>query len=111
VRAATEENIMITTEMPPTEGTPQGVHGQARYRRAVIIAPAILLTAVFISTGAPAATAAAVFISNNATVAGEPPPCRGDKPGICPYYYFDQQNKQNTTLADEQSVTLESSAS
>lgn len=102
---------MITTETPSIGETPRGVHGGWSHRRAKVVVPVFLLTAVFIFTGAPTATAAAIFANNDIAVTWDPPPCRGDKPGVCPYYYLDQPDRNISTPSDEQNATLESSTS
>lgn len=100
---------MITTETPSIGRTPRGVHGGSSRGLATVVVPVFLLTAVFIFTGAPTATAAAMFTNNEISATWEPPSCRGDKPGVCPYYYFDQPDMNISTPSDEQDATLESS--
>ncbi|MGH8351361.1 MAG: hypothetical protein ACRES5_33115 [Pseudomonas sp.] len=102
---------MITTETPSVGGTPRGVHGGSSRGRAKVVVPIFLLTAVFIFTGAPTATAAAVLAHNDIAATWEPSSCRGDKPGVCPYYYSDQPDMNISTPSDEQDTTLESSTS
>lgn len=101
---------MITTETPPPGGTPRGVPGQRSHKRAKIVVPAFLLATVFIFIGAPTATAATVF-ANSMRAFGDPPPCRGDKPGVCPYYLDPGRqtlDRPNTGRPGEQSTPLES---
>ncbi len=100
---------MITTETPAFGATPRGVHGGWLHRRAKVVVPVFLLTAAFIFTGAPTATAAAMFTNNNIAAAWNPPACRGDKPGVCPYYYLDQPDRNVRTTSDEQNPTFKSS--
>lgn len=101
---------MITSETPPTGGAPRGVHDRPSYKGAKIVVPALLLAAAFIFTGAPTATAAAV-VANNMTTFWDPAPCRGDKSGVCPYYYQpDRQtmDRPSTERSGEQSTPPES---
>jgi hypothetical protein len=98
---------MITTEVSPDDGTSRRVHGQPSRKGAKIVVPAILLTSVFLFTGAPSATAAALT-NSNMPASWEPPPCRGDKPGICPYYYLNHPDRQITNQLDRQHTTSES---
>jgi len=91
---AAEEHTMITAETPPAGGTPRGIRGRPSHQRAKVAIQTFFLAAAFFFTGAPSAAADAMF-ANGMTSSWEPPPCRGDKPGVCPYYY-DQPG--NTTL-------------
>lgn len=115
---------MITTETPPTGGTPGGAQDRRSYKLAKIVIPAFLLVAVFTFTGAPTAMTVTVLSSkavlanntvfaNNITTFWDPPPCRGDKPGVCPYFYqLDQPGRQtldpSTGNPNEQATTHES---
>ncbi len=49
------------------------------------VTAALLMAAAFILTGAPTATAAPAFTDNHLLSSFDPPPpCRLDKPGVCP---------------------------
>lgn len=103
---------MITTEMP-ARGTPRSVPGWSSRKHVKIVIPAFLLTAMATFTVTPAAAAATMYANDNATASWEPPPCRGDKPGICPYYYLNRPGQPNTNSkdigrSDRQSTTRES---
>jgi hypothetical protein len=86
--------------MLPTGRTSRGIHGHPAHKRAKVVVPAFLLAAVFIFTGAPSATAAAMFANSHTMASWEPPPCRGDKPGVCPYYYLNYLDRQSATQSD-----------
>ena len=101
---------MITTERSPGSGTPHGAHGQPSRKRAKIVILTFLLASLFIFTAAPSATAVAFTNSNMSTFWG-PPPCRGDKSGICPYYYVNRPDRQTIKQSDQQSTTSESPTS
>lgn len=92
---------MIATAMPPTGEASKGVHGQPSRTFTKVVIPAFLLTAVLSLAGSPAVMAASVFSSGDTAALSEPLPCRGDKPGVCPYYYSDQSGKQSTQQPDE----------
>jgi hypothetical protein len=86
---------MITAEIPPASGAPRGAHAQSSRKRIAIAT--LLLTAAFVVTGAPTAAAAPVLAGNHVMFASDPPPpCRGDKPGVCPYLPSTQLNEQTT---------------
>ena len=95
---------MITTEMPPTDGTPRSVRGLSSRRRAAIVISTFFLAVVFVFTGAPAATAAPTYPSGGVTAFEDPPPpCRGNKPGICiPQYMSSPLPSQSTTQGSAQ---------
>lgn len=103
---------MITAETAPGGGTLSGARGQPAHRHTKIVISAFFLAAFFIFTGAPTATAAAVFASNTTTLGDPSPPCRGDKAGVCPYYYEQPdsptRDKPGTGQPSEQPTTSES---
>jgi hypothetical protein len=107
---------VITTEIPPTGGASKGVHGHPSRKLAKIIIPAFLLAAALSLAGSPAAMAAGAFSSGNMTALSErlpclePPPCRGDKPGVCPYYYSDQPSKPSTNQGGKRGTAPDSSS-
>jgi hypothetical protein len=101
---------MITTAMPPTGEASKGVHGQPSRTFAKIVIPAFLLAAVLSLAGSPAAMATSVFASADTAALSDPLPCRGDKPGVCPYYYSDQPGKQSNQQPDERRTSPGSSS-
>lgn len=104
---------MITAETAPAGGTLSGAPGRPAHRHAKIVISAFFLAAFFIFTGAPTANTAAAVFASNMTNLGEPsPPCRGDKAGVCPYYYEQPgsptTDNPNTGRPGEQNTTSES---
>ena len=62
---------------------PRSTHAHPWHKRIKVIIATLLLAAGFVFAGAStatAATAAPAFMNSHVTN----PPCRGDKPGICP---------------------------
>jgi hypothetical protein len=63
-----EKNMAIPPEMPPGSGASRHADWQAIGRRTMVVIATVLLTATFVLAGAT-----------------DPPQCRGEKPGVCPY--------------------------
>jgi hypothetical protein len=77
--------MMIVSETPPAGRAPRRVPGQSARRRAMVVVAMFPLVAAFGFTGAPAVMAASTFTTGHSMLASNPPPpCRGDKPGVCP---------------------------
>lgn len=95
---------MITSEKPPAGN----VYGQSSGQRALT---AFLLAGIFVLAGSPAAMAA-LSASANKTIpitSDIPPPCRGEKPGPCPYYYVEQPFRQDTSILSNTNIIPQSS--
>lgn len=71
---------MISSETPRAGGAPRSADAQSWRKRITVVIATLLLAAGFGFAGASTATAAPAFVSSHAVE----PPCRGDKPGICP---------------------------
>ena len=102
---------MITSEAPPAGGISRSVYGHSSCQRALMAIPAFLLASVFVFAASPAAAAApSASADKTITITWDvPAPCRGDKPGPCPYYYVEQPSRQYTSIAGKQSITPQSS--
>ena len=114
--AATEEKqTMIGPEMLCASGEPRSVHAQSWPKRIMVMLATLLLATGLGFAGASTATAAPVLTNSQETE----PPCRGNKPGICPNSLTTQSNPQesvpqsnyqSTTESDEQPATNRSSS-
>ena len=102
---------MITSEAPPAGGISRRVYGHSSYQRALMAIPAFLLAGVFVFAGSPAVAAApSASADKTITITWDvPPPCWGDKPGPCPYYYVEQPFRQYTSIPGNQNITPQSS--
>jgi hypothetical protein len=122
---------MIPTEAPSTGGAPRGCpgprshgsgshgsgshgsgsHSPWSHKRATIVVLAFLLAAAVVSVASPATSTAAKLASAALVTYPDPSSCRGEKPGVCPYYYPDYPNRQDSAQPDPQYATLPSSTS
>jgi hypothetical protein len=93
---------MISSDPRPAEGMARGVTGRPVHKQGMMAISALLFATAFIFAAAPAATAAEAVANNSLATFWEYDPCRGEKPGVCPDYSFDQFNTQSTTLPDRQ---------
>jgi hypothetical protein len=86
--------MMISINTLLESGASRSVHGHsssARTKRAVTL---LVLPAALILVGAPAEAAAPTSTSNQmSSTVDPPPPCRGEKPGLCPDTPFVQPNQ------------------
>jgi hypothetical protein len=90
-------NVKIISEMPQVGEVSRIVHMQSLRKRLSAVVASVFVAVVLGLTGAPAATATPAFTSNHmAFIMEPPPPCRGDKPGACPYFSYVQENEQAT---------------
>lgn len=68
------------------------------YKRATVMMAMLALLAGFTLTQAPGASAAPVRVHSETTAVSDPPlPCRGEKPGVCPFSPFVQAPLQQLT--------------
>lgn len=100
------EEPMTSRETPLASEAPRGVHAQSACERAMKVAAMLLLTATFILAGTSTATAAPASTGNYVASAFDPPPpCRGDKPGVCPSSPFAQLSTEPATETNEEPAT------
>ena len=95
---------MISSEPHPAEGMARGGTGRPARKQVMIAISALLFATAFIFAAAPVATAAEAVANNNIATFWEYDPCRGEKPGVCPDYSFNQFSMQRTTLPGNQST-------
>lgn len=94
---------MISPETPLASGAPRSAHARSACERAMKVFAALLFTATFLLAGASTATAAPASTENTASAFDPPPPCRGDKPGVCPSSSFSQFDERSATDSNEES--------
>jgi hypothetical protein len=76
---------MIGSEKPPASGAARSSLVRSAREGAMKVVAALLLAAAFVLTGAPTATAAPAFTESYTPSSFDPaPPCRLDRPGVCP---------------------------
>ena len=86
---------MIDIKTVLKSGALRSIHAQSSRARTTRVATLLVLTTTLIFAGAPAAVAAPTSTSNHMNSTVDPlPPCRGEKPGLCPDTPFVQINQR-----------------
>lgn len=97
---------MIIPEAPRVSGVRGNSHAQSWGKGIIVAIATLLLAAGFGFAGASTATAAPAFANSHV----EEPPCRGEKPGVCPNSSARQQSNGQGSVhqSNDGSTTQES---
>lgn len=102
---------MISSDPCTAEGLAVHVTGRSVRKQIRMAISALLFATAFIFAAAPAAIAAEAVTNNSVASFWQYDPCRGEKPGVCPDYSFDQFSTHRTTLPNDRSTTHRSHSS
>jgi hypothetical protein len=98
---------MTSPETPLASGAPRSAEARSVCERAMKVFAALLFTVTFLLAGASTATAAPATGNYAASAFDPPPPCLGQRPGVCPTPLA-QFNETSATDLNEEPATDQS---